>query len=50
MAPVGFRTAIAVELPGVADFLDQIQVQVRDDELVLVAAAFGDEAPAGSQK
>src|SRR5439155_21069218 len=43
---VRFGSAISIELPRVAHFLDQIEVQIRDDELVLVPAAFGDDAPA----
>src|SRR5260221_3947377 len=44
--PVRLRSAIPIELPRVADFLDEIQIQIRDHELVLVAAALGDQAAA----
>src|SRR5271154_4511738 len=35
---VGFGTAVAIELPGVADFLDFVEIQVGDEEFVFVAA------------
>src|SRR4051812_10267340 len=35
---VGFRAAVAEELPGVADLADEIPVHIMGDELVLVAA------------
>src|SRR2546426_6081886 len=35
---VGFRAAVAIELPGVADFLDFIEIQLRDEQFILVAA------------
>src|SRR5712692_6264853 len=40
---VGFRAAIAVELPGVADFLNFIKIQIGDEELILVAAGLLDD-------
>src|SRR6266481_8911751 len=40
---VGFRAAIAVELPGIADFLDFIEIQLSDKELILVAAGLLDD-------
>src|SRR5260370_13288172 len=40
---VGFRAAIAVELPGVTDFLDFIEIQLGDKELILVAAGLLDD-------
>src|SRR4029079_3799962 len=43
-AAVGLGAAIPVELPGVADFLDHVEIEARDHQFVLVAAALGDEA------
>src|SRR5229473_3580656 len=40
---VGFRAAIAVELPGVADFLNFIKIQIGDEELILVTAGLLDD-------
>src|SRR4051812_730203 len=34
---IRLRTAVAVELPGVADFADLVHVEVGDDESVLIA-------------
>jgi dihydropyrimidinase len=44
------RAAVAVELPDVADFLDHVQVQIGDDDLVLVAGRLAMILPRGSQK
>src|SRR5216683_2145268 len=41
--PVGFRAAVAIELPGVADFLDFIEIEFGDEELILVAAGLLDD-------
>src|SRR5712692_7500065 len=35
---VGFRAAVAIELPGIADFLNFIEIQFRDQQFILVAA------------
>src|SRR5258708_37076215 len=40
---VGFRAAIAIELPGIANFLDFIEIQFGDEELILVAAGLLDD-------
>src|SRR6266567_2330197 len=40
---VGFRAAVAVELPGVADFLDFVEVQFGDEQFILVAAGLLDD-------
>src|SRR5260370_2932490 len=40
---VGFRAAVAIELPGVAYFLDFVEVQFGDEELILVAAGLLDD-------
>src|SRR5713101_280731 len=42
---VGFRAAVAVELPGVADFLDFIEIQFRDEQFILVAAGLLNDFP-----
>src|SRR4029453_13642365 len=46
-APVGVGTAVPVELPVRADLLDEVQVQVRGHQLVLVPAALGQDLPVG---
>ena len=43
---VRLGTAVAVELPGVADLFDQPAIHVADDDLVLVARADCDELSA----
>src|SRR5438270_5435955 len=43
---VRLRPAVAVELPGVPDLADLVEVEVRGDHGVLVARALGDELPA----
>src|SRR5258708_21688791 len=35
---VRFRAAVAIELPGVANFLNFIEIQLGDEQFVLVAA------------
>src|SRR5258708_2279116 len=40
---VGFRAAVAVELPGVAGFLDFVEVQFGDEQFILVAAGLLDD-------
>src|SRR6266436_4142275 len=45
---VGFRTAVAVELPGIADFLDFVEVQFGDKQFILVAAGLLDDLAARS--
>jgi hypothetical protein len=43
---VGFRAAVAIELPGVADFLNFVEVQFGYEQFILVAAGLGDDFPA----
>src|SRR6266478_3058933 len=43
---VGFRTAVAIELPRRAHLLDFIEIQVRDDEFVLIPAGLRDNLAA----
>src|SRR3954451_4772850 len=38
---VRLRTAVAIELPGVADFADLVHVEIGDDERVLIAGRDG---------
>src|SRR5260370_11146434 len=40
---VGFRAAVAVELPGVADFLNFVEMQLGDEQFVRVAACLFDD-------
>src|SRR6266567_7306026 len=40
---VGFRAAVAVELPCVADFLNFVEVQFGDEQFILVAAGLLDD-------
>src|SRR5882724_11349122 len=42
---VGFRAAVAEELPGIADFLDFIEIEFGDEQFVLVAAGLLDDFP-----
>src|SRR5215813_6315338 len=35
---IGVGAAIAEELPGAADFLDYVEIERRDDQLILVLA------------
>src|SRR3954471_17898258 len=43
---VRLRTAVAVELPRVADFADLVHVEVGDDESVLIARSHRQHLPA----
>src|SRR3954453_16529431 len=43
---VRLRTAVAIELPGVADFTDLVHVEVGDDEGVLIARRAGEHLAA----
>src|SRR5436305_872796 len=43
---IRLRPPVAVELPGAPDLLDLVEVEVRDDDLVLVARRLRDELPA----
>jgi len=43
---VGFRAAVAIKLPSVADFLDFIEIQFRDEQLIFVAAGLLHDFPA----
>src|SRR3712207_6536106 len=40
---VGLRPAVPVELPGVAPLPDQVEVEVADDDLLVLAAAHGSD-------
>src|SRR5579862_889928 len=40
---VGFWAAIAEELPGFADFLDVVEVELSDEQFVFVAAGLGND-------
>src|SRR5437879_2728685 len=40
---VGFRAAVAIELPGIADFLNFVEIQIGDEQFVLVAAGLLDD-------
>src|SRR5258708_3958453 len=40
---VGFRAAVAIELPGVADFLDFVEIQLGDEQFILIAAGLLDD-------
>src|SRR2546421_6935339 len=44
---VNLRPPVAVELPDVPDLRDLVEVQIRHQELVLVAACLRDELPPG---
>src|SRR5258708_681862 len=39
---VGFRAAVAIELPGVANTLNFVEIQLGDEEFILVAAGLLD--------
>src|ERR1700674_2487030 len=39
---VAFRSAIAEELPDLADFRDHVQIEIRYDHFVFVTAGLGD--------
>src|ERR1700687_1108465 len=43
---VRFRPAVAVKLPSIADFLNFIEIQLRDEQFILVAAGLFDDFPA----
>src|SRR6266852_8334203 len=43
---VGFGPAVAVELPSIADFLNFIEIQIRDEQFILVAAGLLHDFPA----
>src|SRR5262245_22099807 len=47
---VCFRPAISEKLPHIADFLDLIEIQIRDDNLFLTARSFGDDLAARGAK
>src|SRR5882672_12710667 len=40
---VGFRTPIAEELPGFPDLRDHVEIQVRNQNLILIAAGLRDD-------
>src|SRR5580693_2745800 len=40
---VGFGAAVAKELPGVADFLDVVEIEFGDEEFVFVSAGLRDD-------
>src|SRR5713101_4301629 len=39
---VGFRAAVAIELPGIANFLNFVEIQLGDEQFVFVAAGLLD--------
>src|SRR5712664_2993486 len=43
---VRFRPAVTVKLPGIADFLNFIEIQFRDQQFILVAAGLLNDFPA----
>src|SRR5260370_6988024 len=43
---VGFRAAVTIELPGVTDFLNFIEIQFGDQQFILVAAGLLHDFPA----
>src|SRR5882762_8022016 len=43
---IGFRAAVTVKLPGIADFLNFIEIQFSDQQLILVAAGLLNDFPA----
>src|SRR5439155_19522329 len=47
---VGFGAAIAENLPGVADLLNFIEIQVCNEEFVLIAASLCNNFPARTSK
>src|SRR2546428_393056 len=40
---VGFRAAVTIELPSVADFLDFVEIEFGDEQFILVAAGLLDD-------
>src|ERR1043166_5588088 len=40
---VGFRTPVAVELPGFPDLGDHVEIQVGDQHFILIAAGLSDD-------
>src|SRR5260370_39569895 len=40
---VGFRAAVAIELPGIANSLNLVEIQLGDEQFVLVAAGLLDD-------
>src|SRR5260370_18326305 len=40
---VGFRAAVAIELPGIANSLNLVEIQLGDEQFVLVAAGLFDD-------
>src|SRR2546425_4434553 len=40
---VGFRTAVAVELPGISDLLNFVEIELGDEQFILVAAGLLDD-------
>jgi len=47
---VSFWTAIAIELPDFSHFLDHIQIEIGDQQLIFGAAGLGDDFAAGIAK
>src|ERR1700694_6023508 len=43
---VRFRPAVTVKLPSIADFLNFIEIQFRDEEFIFVAAGLLNDFPA----
>src|SRR5215831_11270930 len=46
--PVSFGAAISEELPDVSNFLNLVEIQVRDDNFFAIARPFGQEFSTGS--
>ena len=42
---IGLGAAIAIKLPGIANFLNFIEVQGGDEQFILVAAGLGNNFP-----
>src|SRR5258708_25780425 len=40
------RTTIAIELPDIANFSNHVQIQIRNDKLVLIARSLGNNLSA----
>src|ERR1700722_8203708 len=43
---VRFRPAVAVKLPGIADFLNFVEIQFRDEQFIFIAAGLLNDFPA----
>src|SRR5260370_11031681 len=43
---IGFRAAVTVKLPGITDFLNFIEIQLRDEQFIFIAAGLLNDFPA----